>query len=128
MTVSEWSKSNLDYGYKLVNSGLEGAHQGEEAYLHGDAVVPYLKISALNSFVPAAVGACIGALSAQPRNGQKAPMKAFAFGVLGCALGFAAGLVWSTRGLTESVAASAWKSVSKVRDEHWLEKHPIDYA
>jgi len=26
------------------------------------------------------------------------------------------------------VASKSWKSVGKIRDEHWLEKNPIDYA
>jgi hypothetical protein len=128
MTLSEWSENNIDYGRKLVRTGLDGVHSGEEQYLHGQAPGPFLKVSALNSLVPAAVGACIGALSAQPRNGHNPGVKAVAFGVLGCAIGFAAGLVWSTRGLTESIASAAWKNIGKVRDEHWLEKHPIDYA
>lgn len=128
MTLHDWSNSNFEYGRKLVHSGMEGAQSGEQDYLHGEAPGPYLRISALNSFVPAAVGACIGALSAGPRNGHRPAVKAAALGLLGCAIGFTAGLVWSTRGLTESIATAAWKSIGKVRDEHWLEKHPIDYA
>jgi hypothetical protein len=27
-----------------------------------------------------------------------------------------------------SAASSALKNIGKVRDEHWLAKHPIDYA
>jgi len=129
MNWFEWSRSNLDYGRKLVHSGLEGAHSAEQAYLHGSEVGPYLKVSAVTSLVPAVIGACLGFLSAQPKNGDKpTPAKAVALGVLGCTIGMVAGVVWSTRGLTESVAAAAWKSMDQVRDEHWLEKHPIDYA
>jgi hypothetical protein len=128
MTLREWSDSQINYGRKLMNSGLEGAHQAEDEYLHGEAVGPFIKTGALNSFVPAVVGACIGALSAQPGNGRKSAVKAVGFGMLGCVVGFAAGLAWCTRGLTERVASGAWKGVEKVRDEHWLETHPIDYA
>src|SRR5690348_12941055 len=65
MTLREWSDSQINYGRKLMNSGLEGAHQAEAEYLHGEAVGPFIKTEALNSFVPAVVGACIGVLSAQ---------------------------------------------------------------
>jgi hypothetical protein len=48
--------------------------------------------------------------------------------LLGGALGFGVGVAWESRRLTTSVASGAAKSISKVRDEHWLEKNPIDYA
>jgi hypothetical protein len=48
--------------------------------------------------------------------------------LLGGAIGFGLGLAWSSRRLTASVAEQAFRSMNKVRDEHWLENHPIDYA
>ncbi len=50
------------------------------------------------------------------------------FGFLGWAIGLGAGIAWKTRGLTECVASNAFRNMGKVRDEHWLERHPIDYA
>jgi len=47
---------------------------------------------------------------------------------MGSAIGFGLGLAWKSRGLTESIASSSLHSIGKVRDEHWLESHPIDYA
>jgi len=44
------------------------------------------------------------------------------------AIGFGASLAWQTRRLARSITRGALRNVSRVRDEHWLEKHPIDYA
>ena len=41
---------------------------------------------------------------------------------------FGAGVIWESRQLSATVASNSWKRVSKTRDEHWLEKNPIDYA
>jgi len=51
-----------------------------------------------------------------------------AFGLLGSAIGFGAGIAWQDRRLAASVARGALRNIGRVRDEHWLEGHPIDYA
>jgi hypothetical protein len=51
-----------------------------------------------------------------------------AYGLLGGAIGFGAGVAWESRRFTASVADGALRNIGKVRDEHWLTKHPIDYA
>jgi hypothetical protein len=75
----------------------------------------------------AAVGAALGAAASCPGSSRSAA-RAFTFAALGVAIGFAAGMLWDCRLLTASVASGALNSVGKVRDEHWLERHPIDYA
>jgi hypothetical protein len=37
-------------------------------------------------------------------------------------------VVWESRLLAASVAGGALSRIDKVRDEHWFEKNPIDYA
>ena len=54
--------------------------------------------------------------------------KTVACGLVGSAIGFVAGFAWKTRDLTEGMAHSAAKQMGVVRDQHWLERHPIDYA
>ncbi|MBI3475615.1 MAG: hypothetical protein HY010_07765 [Acidobacteria bacterium] len=54
--------------------------------------------------------------------------KSLAWGLLGGTIGLVAGIAWKSRCLTTSVADGAMESMGRVRDEHWLEKHPIDYA
>ncbi len=127
MNLRQWSKSEVDYGRKVLNSGLEGARSGREAFLDGRSLTPFLSNSARHALKPAAVGAMIGVLGGFSGN-YKSNGKVLAFGLLGAAIGFGASLAWASRALTQSAAANAWKNIGKVRDEHWFEKHPIDYA
>ena len=128
MALRKWSKSNLDYGRKVLNSGLEGARSGREAFLKGGPLVPYLNESVRNAWEPAAIGACIGLLGSYSGNGRRSISRAFAYSLLGGALGFGAGVAWESRRLTASVARGALRNIDRVRDEHWFEGHPIDYA
>jgi hypothetical protein len=111
-----------------VNSGLKGARSGEEAFLEGRPLAPFLNESVRLALKPAAVGACIGLLGSYPGNRRMSAGRAFAYGLLGGALGFGVGIAWGSRRLAASVAAGAAKSMGRVRDEHWLEQNPIDYA
>jgi hypothetical protein len=127
MTLSEWSKSSVVYGRKLMGSGLEGVRVGKETFLDGEPFEPFLSESVRRALKPAAIGACLCLLGNRSRRHQSAG-RTFAAAFLGGAIGFGAGLVWESRCLTQSIASEALKNIGKVRDEHWLEKHPIDYA
>ena len=128
MTLQEWTKSEVQYGRKVLSSGLEGARSGREAFLHGRHLTPYLSESVRNALKPAALGACIGVLGTCPGNRNKSISRVLAFGLLGSAIGFGAGIAWQDRRLAASVARGALRNIGRVRDEHWLEGHPIDYA
>jgi len=128
MDLREWSRSNADYGEKLVTSGIEGARSGGEAFLNGEALTPFLSESLRSALRPAALGACIGALGSFPTSGQKSLARVLAFGLLGGVIGFGASVVWKSRHLVASAAGGAARRIGIVRDEHWLAKHPIDYA
>jgi hypothetical protein len=128
MNFREWKKSNADYGRKLLNSGLEGLRSGREAYLSGRSLAPYLNESARHAVTAAAIGAGIGLLRGFSANGHKSTSRALAYGVFGGAIGFGAGVAWESRRLSASVVSGALKNIGRVRDEHWLEKNPIDYA
>ena len=128
MSVREWTKSEVGYGRKVLGSGLEGARSGREAFLNGKTFSLFLTESVRNALTPAAFGACIGILGTCPGNRHRSIGKALRFGFLGGAIGFGAGIVWQDRRLAASVARGAWRNVGRVRDEHWLERHPIDYA
>jgi hypothetical protein len=128
MDVQEWSKSNVDYGRKVLNSGLEGARSGREAFLNGRSLTPFLSESVRNALKPAFIGACVGVLGSYPGNRHRSVSRVFVWGFLGAALGLGAGVAWESRGLTASIADGALRGIGRVRDEHWLEKHPIDYA
>jgi hypothetical protein len=121
-------RSNLRYGRKLVKSGVSGLSHGREVQLNGQRLSEALAQSARASLGLATLGACAGLLRyyLPARRGRVA--KTVACGIVGSAIGFVAGFAWTTRDLTESMARSAAKQMTVVRDEHWLDRHPIDYA
>ena|ERR1700751_5036307 len=127
MSFSQWKKSNANYGRKLLHSGLEGAHSGRDAFLGGRPLSPFLNETARHAAAAAAIGVGIGLLGAFSAN-QHRSARALAYGVLGGAIGFGAGVAWESRYFGASVFSGALKNMSRTRDEHWLEKHPIDYA
>jgi hypothetical protein len=49
-------------------------------------------------------------------------------GLLGGVLGFGGGVAWGSREAASAIARRAAKNLGAVRDQHWLEKHPIAYA
>lgn len=125
--LAQWSKAEVEYGRKVLDSGLEGARSGREAFFEGRSVTPFLTQSVRNALKPAAIGACIGVLSSCPER-RRSAFRAIGCGLLGGAIGFAAGLLWESRQLTVSMASGALRNIGKTRDEHWFERHPIDYA
>jgi hypothetical protein len=128
MNLRKWSKSNADYGRRLLDSGIEGARSGRKAFLRGESLTPFLSESVRSALKPAVLGACIGVLGSYPGRRRKSLARALAFGLLGCAIGLGAGLAWESRRLTASAAGGALRGIGRVRDERWLSKHPIDYA
>ena len=127
MNIAEWSKSNVDYGRKLIDSAVEGARSGENSFLKDESLSIYLERSALHAIAPTIIGAGLGLLGGYLEN-RRLRSRTLLFGLLGGAIGFGAGVLWENRKLTASVASGAWKNVNKVRDDHWFEKNPIDYA
>jgi hypothetical protein len=127
MNILDWSKSELDYGRKLVDSAVEGARHGEIEFLKDESLGCYLERSALHAVAPTMLGACLGWFGGYLES-RRSRSRALACAFLGGAIGFGAGVVWENRKLTTSVASGAWKSINKTRDAHWFEKNPIDYA
>jgi len=128
MLLSEWSKSEVAYGRRVLNSGLEGARSGREAFLNGRPLTPFFRESFRKALIPAALGASVGLVTGCPGRRQRSVVQVLASGLLGGLIGLGAGLVWEGRFLAGSAASNALKNIDRVRDEHWLEKHPIDYA
>ena len=128
MNLSTWSKDNVEYGRKLVSCGLDGARSGRQVFLHDKAARRLQEESIQRALKPAVIGACLGIVGGFPGNRNRSVGRVLAFAGLGAAIGFAAGLGWQNLDLTTCVASAAWKSIGRTRDEHWLEKHPIDYA
>lgn len=128
MNVATWITPEVEYGRKLFHSALEGARSGEDAFLHGKPLHLFVDESAEHALPPAALAACIGALAGYLGSRHRSASKALASATIVGAIGFAVGLAWESRRLTASIVSGAWRKVGRARDEHWLEKNPIDYA
>jgi hypothetical protein len=128
MDLRQWSKANAEYGRRLLDSGIQGARSGQEAFLQGESLTRFLGEAVQSALKPVVLGACIGLLGSFPGSRQKTVIWALVFGLLGGAIGLGAGVVWKGRRLPASLAGGALKKMGRVRDEHWLTKHPIDYA
>ncbi len=61
-------------------------------------------------------------------NHPKSAKRALAFGFLGWAIGLGISIAWQSRELATCATNGALRNIGRVRDEHWLETHPIDYA
>lgn len=128
MDLRKWSKSEVEYGRKVLDSGLEGVRSGREEFLKGRPLTPFLNESVRKALKAAAVGACLGALGSRQGSRHRSIGKTLVFGLLGGAIGFGTGVAWESRHLTESAAGAALRNIHKVRDQHWVEKHPVAYA
>lgn len=118
----------LRYGRSLANSGAAGMRRGRDAYLNGKPLGAVLSQKARASLGLAAVGACAGLMQCLLSGRRNRVPKSLVLGAVGSAVGFFAGFTWETRDLAASMVQGAAKSMSAARDEHWLERHPIDYA
>ncbi len=121
-------KNGLQYGRALVNSGLTGLRSGCDEHLQGQPLSGVLGDSARGAIGLAAIGTCAALVGSCFSGRRHRSVKTVGFGVMGSVIGLAIGLAWKTRELTGSMGRSALKQIGTVRDEHWLETHPIDYA
>lgn len=120
--------TRLAYGRRLVNAGISGIRTGREDFNRQRASA-LVSDSAEESLKLAAIGACVGVLPVLLMRRRRPRLaSALVLGVAGSALGFCAGFSWKTRKLTSTLAHSAAREVRRVKDEHWLDKNPIDYA
>lgn len=133
MSLMQWVESNFDYARKLASSGIEGASFGRDEFLKGECVGPFLTEAARQALGPAAVGLCLGTLGSRFANHDahrtsKSAGRTLAFSIVGGMIGFAAGLICNTQGLTAKVARRGFENTRPLRDEKWLKRNPINYA
>ena len=120
-------RGGLQYGRELVHSGLSGLRSGRDSHLQGRPLRGTLSESARGAIGLAAIGTC-AALFGSCFAHRDRRAKAVGYGVAGSVIGLIVGLAWKTRELTASMGRSAMKEMGTVRDQHWLQNHPIDYA
>jgi hypothetical protein len=121
-------ESYLRYGRSLANSGKQGLCNGREAYLDGRPLGAVLSEKARASLGLAAVGACAGLVQCLVSSRRRRVPESLVLGVVGSMIGFFAGFTWKTRDLAGSMIEGAARGIGTARDQHWLERHPIDYA
>ena len=120
-------RGELQYGRELLNSGLSGLRRGRDSHLNGQPLSGVLSESARGAIGLAAIGTCAALFgSCFSRRDRRA--KAVGYGVAGSVIGLIVGLTWKTRELTACMGRSALKEMGTVRDQRWLQHHPIDYA
>jgi hypothetical protein len=120
--------SYLQYGRTLADSGMDGLRAGTNSYLKGQPLSGVLGESARSSLALAAIGLGAGLLQLSFGNRRTRVPRSVLVGAIGATLAFIAGFGWKTRQLAGSMAHSALKNLEITRDEHWLERNPIDYA
>lgn len=124
-----WLESNLNYGKNLVGSSVEGARSAGRMMSEGECVGSVLAKSARDSWQVVAIGVGLGVLCGLLTTRRKSSAgKVLACSVVGGIVGLGAGMAWETRQLTGDMARGAIRNAKVVRDAHWLERHPIDYA
>ncbi len=114
----------IDYTGKLMRAGLNGLVHANGTHPARE-MVPILEESTRHSLMAAAIGAGIGFISCSllPRRSRTIPT------VLACgAVAFCADFTWMNRRIGSEMAKGAVHEMEKVRDAHWLELNPIDYA
>ncbi len=119
--------TRLAYGRRLVKAGISGIRTGRENF-DPQRASALVSNSAGESLKLAVAGACLGILPAFLIRRRSRLASALVLGAAGSAIGFCAGFSWKTRKLTSTLAHSAVREVRRVKDEHWLDKNPIDYA
>jgi hypothetical protein len=131
MNLRKWSHSEIEYGRKLLHSGIDGARTGSDAFLHGERFAPFVNESAHKAVKPAALGAYLGMFLGALGSDfvvEGSVAKILLLGLLGGAIGFGMAMAWEGRELAESASSAALRNIHKARDEHWVEKHPVAYA
>jgi hypothetical protein len=132
MSLHQWFGSNVEYARKLTSTGIEGARHGQEEFLKGEPLADFLTEAARQALAPAVVGISFGALGAclsgKYSGRRKSVTGILAYGLLGGAIGFGAGLSRETQGLAARMALRTVENTRSVRDERWLKRNPINYA
>jgi hypothetical protein len=128
MSLHNWIETNVQYGRKLATSGMAGARSGGHDFLRDESLTLFLSESVGTALKHATAGACAGIFGAHLNRNHGSARRSLAYGALGGAVGFGAGLTWRIHRLAVSMGRGALKTMSSARDGRWLERHPIDYA
>lgn len=117
-------KPDLAYGKRLVDAGWNGVAAARREF-DGRVFAPPLQNVA---WTHSAIGASIGMLTTGLTGKRKSASRVAMGGLVGSVLGLGVAVVWASRGFIGRAARKGARHVNVVRDAHWLENHPVDYA
>jgi hypothetical protein len=124
MATNETIAEKFGYGRRLLDAGMAGLRAGERLSRSCNSE-HYMADVTRESLKAAVLGAGLAFLGCQIMHRHRGRWER----VLTCgAVAFCAEFTWKTRDLGSKLLSSATKEMSKVRDQHWLESNPIDYA
>lgn len=115
MATADLVPSVLAYWRDLVGAGWAGLFSARQEFR---AV----------SWLPVVFGAGLGVLGTRVSGRRRSASDLAAGGLVGSFVGGGAAVAWASRGMIRPAARVAAQRVNAVRDAHWLETHPIDYA
>jgi len=119
---------SLESDVTCIRYLTKGVLDGVASAPKGTADRPYTPLSRGAVWTATAIGAAIRVLSANLSKRDRSGYRVAVGGLVGGALGFGAGVAWTSRAFTGAIARSTIQKVNSVRDARWLEKNPIDYA
>ena len=122
MSAQHVIADTFSYGYKLVEAGVSGLRAGEQ--LHNRETTDRVVNSAREALKPAAAVAAITYLASRRSRPSARLWRSVAFSGITLCASFA----WRNRDLTSHLLDGAAREINRVRDQHWLQTHPIDYA
>ena len=119
--------SDFSYVRRLLEAGLNAATS-----VPSDAAKRSTKRersrAALYVWTSAAIGMAVGASAMYVARKGKFGRNALAGALVGGVCGFGGSLAWGSREVTSKMVHDAAKNIGAVRDDRWLEKHPICYG
>ena len=122
--MREGAVQHKSYGRKLVEAGIAGIRDGDTRLPQCDArmCVSESLCGALGAVMAVAAAGWVASQVVRKGEGRTGKIAACS------ALGLCAALAWQSRRAGLTLIRNASREMAKVRDEHWLEGHPIDYA
>ena len=124
--AGDWIRDSVSQTRDFIGSTVEGTNSALRAA--APDAVPALSRAVRRSWGAAAVGACVGVAGGILSDDRKPSRGAVVGGFLGAAVGFSAAMAWNARTVISAIAGSAARNTGQLRDQHWLARHPIDYA
>jgi hypothetical protein len=128
MKLQTWLNSEVGYGAELIRSAIVGGRSARDKALAPKSASLVLAHFARTSLPWAVIGASMSILALYSRSKCRSLRSAVGFGLTGAVIGFSANMALRTWPITAKTLHGALRNLNTVRDAHWLEKNPINYA